>query len=141
MASLYGTEMNEIYGTDGTEYNTTTTFVFTSHARLTIQEVDENGVAIGVPVEDQTLFDAGVPDGPGKFGAEINVAGNLTYGYVWDLKTNPLPEGAGTYRITFTLENLSNTIIGSVAVPTEGDPSTFPVRVSDTEVYIDIIIH
>jgi hypothetical protein len=107
--------------------------------------VDENGTVLA-EVEDQTLFDGSVPDGPGKFGAEINVAGNLTYGYVWDLKQNPVP--AGTYRITFSLDGTSvptgtpnNTIIGSVAVPTEGDPSTFPVLDSETSTHIDIIIH
>lgn len=146
MVSLYGTQDVEIYGTDGTEYNNTSAFVFATNAHLTIQEVDENGTAVGSPEEDQTLFDAGVPDGPGKFGAEINVAGNLTYGYVWDLKQNPVP--AGTYRITFSLDSVSaptstdnNTFIDDLTMPTEGDPSTFPVRVSDSEVYIDITIH
>ena len=148
MVSLYGTQDVEIYGTDKTTKTVDTAFVFATNAHLTIQEVNASGTPIGVLVEDQTLFDAGIPDGPGKFGAEINVAGNLTYGYVWDLKTNPLPEGAGTYRITFTLDDISaptstdnNTIIGSVAVPTEGDPSTFPMLDSETSTHIDITIH
>ena len=140
MVSLYGTKDIEIYGTDGTEYNTTTAFVFTRHASLTIQEVNASGYPIGEPeVDRQLLLDQTVADGPGKFGAEINVAGNLTYGYVWDLPTNDIE--AGTYRITFTLEDPSNVIIGDVAVPDEGDGSTVPVRASDTEVYIDITIH
>ena len=141
MVPLYGEKDVEIYGTDGNTTTVDTAFVFTAYARLTIQQVDENGTAIGAPVEDQPLFDANVTDGPGKFAAEINVAGNLTYGYVWDLKKNPLPAGAGTYRITFTLENPSNVIIGDVAVPEEGDPSTFPVLDSPTQVHIDITIH
>ncbi len=145
MVSLYGTKDVEIYGTDGTTYENNSSFVFATNAHLTIQQVDENGTVLA-EVEDQTLFDGSVPDGPGKFGAEINVAGNLTYGYVWDLKQNPVP--AGTYRITFSLDGTSvptgtpnNTIIGSVAVPTEGDPSTFPVLDSETSTHIDIIIH
>jgi len=144
MVSLYGTKDVEIYGTDGTTYENNSSFVFATNARLTIQKL--NGDVVESTEENQSLFDPGVLDGPGKFGAEINVAGNLTYGYVWDLKQNPVP--AGTYRITFSLDGTSvptgtpnNTIIGSVAVPTEGDPSTFPVLDSETSTHIDITIH
>lgn len=136
MVSLYGTEMNEIYGTDGVEYNSTTAFVFATNAHLKIQEVDENGIALGAEVVNQTLFDPGVPDGPGKFGAEINVAGNLTYGYVWNLKENPVP--AGIYRITFSLDGIS--------APTSTNNNTFidtaanGVLDSSTSVHIDVNI-
>lgn len=139
MVSLYGTQEVEIYGTDGTTYDTNTSFVFTAYASLKIEQIDENNDTIAL-VEDQPLFDAAIPDGPGKFAAEINVAGNLTYGYVWDLKQNPVP--AGTYRITFTLDNPSNVIIGDVAVPEEGEPDAFPVLdPSGTSTYIDITIN
>ncbi|MFC2074236.1 hypothetical protein ACFLR3_03190 [Campylobacterota bacterium] len=144
MVSLYGTKDVEIYGTDGTEYNNSTAFVFATNAHLTIDRIDTNGNVLE-NVEDQPLFDPNVSDGPGKFAAEINVAGNLTYGYVWDLKQNPVP--AGTYRITFSLDGQSqlgtdnNTIIGDVVQPTEGDPSTFPVLDSPTSTHIDIVIH
>ncbi len=136
MVSLYGTNEVEVYGTDGTEYNNTSAFVFATNAHLTIQEVDDSGTVVA-DIEDQTLFDAGVPDGPGKFGAEINVAGNLTYGYVWDLKQNPVP--AGTYRITFSLDGTS--------VPTGTSNNTYidtavnGVRDSSTSAHIDIVIH
>ncbi len=147
MVSLYGTEMNEIYGTDGSEYNSTSAFVFATNAHLKIDKVDENGTVL-LNIEDQTLFDPAILDGPGKFGAEINVAGNLTYGYVWDLKNYNDDVTAGTYRITFLLDEtsvptgtLNNTLIDAVAVPDEGDGSTGPVLVSPTEVYIDITIH
>ncbi len=148
MVSLYGTKYNEIYGTDRTEYNNTKAFVYATNARLKIQKVvsldplvlDE----LPTPV-DQTLFEA-IPDGPGKFSSEVNVAGNFTYGFVWDVGTNGL--GQGTYRITFSLDPTSpldlnvqnNTLIKGLTMPSEGDPSTFPVLVSDTEVYIDINI-
>jgi len=71
MVSLYGTKDSEIYGTDGTEYNATTAFVFATNARLTIQEL--NGDVPGAVVQDinQTLLDSSIPDGPGKFGAEV----------------------------------------------------------------------
>ncbi len=149
MVPLYGEKDVEIYGTDGNTTTVDTAFVFATNARLTIQQVDGLG---GNPTirdadENQTLFDTSVSDGPGKFAAEINVAGNLVYGYVWDLKQNPVP--AGTYRITFSLDDSSaststpnNVIIGEVAVPEEGEnPYTTPVRDSPTQVHIDIIIH
>ncbi|GIT99696.1 hypothetical protein TSL6_02030 [Sulfurovum sp. TSL6] len=137
MVSLYGEKDVEIYGTDRTTKSVDTAFVFTSKARLMIEELDENNNTTTV-VENQPLFSA-VPDGPGKFAAEINVAGNLVYGYVWDLKQNPVP--AGRYRITFMLDAQSNVIIGDVALPSEGDPSSFPVLDTSTEVHIDITIH
>lgn len=149
MVSLYGEKDVEIYGTDGTTYETNTSFVFATNARLTIQQVDGLG---GDPTirdadENQTLFDTSVLDGPGKFAAEINVAGNLVYGYVWDLKQNPVP--AGTYRITFSLDDSSastgtpnNVTIGEVAVSDEGEnPYTTPVLDSPTKVHIDITIN
>lgn len=138
MVSLYGEKEVEIYGTDGTTYDTNTSFVFTAFASLKIQQLVD-GQPTGTVIEDQPLFDPDVKDGPGKFAAEINVAGNLVYGYVWDLPTNNIP--AGTYRITFTLNDPSNVIIGNVAVPDEGEPSTFPVLDSPTQVYIDVTIH
>ncbi len=138
MVSLYGEKDVEIYGTDKTTKSVDTAFVFTSDASLKIEQIDENNQTIAVVQPEQPLFSS-VPDGPGKFGAEINVAGNLTYGYVWDLKQNTVD--AGTYRITFTVGSGSNVIIGDVAVPTEGDPSTFPVLDSATSTHIDITIH
>jgi len=136
MQHLYGEGMNEMWGTDGTEVNTTTAFVFAVNAHLIIQHVDGLGNPIGDPVDDQTLFDSSVPDGPGKFGAEINVGGNLTYGYVWDLKKKTAP--AGRYKITFKLDDTS--------VPTGTPNNTFIDHVangeyvSPTEAYIIINI-
>ncbi|MEJ2143227.1 MAG: hypothetical protein P8Y24_12890, partial [Gammaproteobacteria bacterium] len=89
-------------------------------------------------------------DGPGFLAGEINIAGNFTYGFVWDLKNDiPLPPDittgpTGTWRITFWLDDdnsnagkavtfaPNNTFIKSVA---NG------VRVSDTQAYIDITIN
>ena len=137
MLSLYGTRENEIYGTDGTTYENPTAFVFAANAHLKIQKLDGNGLPDGNPLYDQTLWEG---DGPGFLAGEVNVAGNFTYGFVWNLKNEVLPADittgkAGTWRITFSLDGMSpvgtsnNTFIDSVA---NG------VRVSDTEVYIDI---
>ncbi|MDM5264500.1 hypothetical protein PF327_09855 [Sulfurovum sp. XTW-4] len=141
MVSLYGEKDMEIYGTDGNTTSVDTAFVFTAYAGLKIERLDALGgdPVLGGLVDEQTLFDGG-PDGPGQFAAEINVAGNLVYGYVWDLPGNNIP--AGAYRITFTLGQDSNVIIGDVAVPDEGEnPYTTPVLDSPTQVHIDIIIN
>lgn len=137
MRSLYGTQRNEIQGTDGTTYVNSSAFVFASNAHLTIQKLDGSGNPDGSPLYDQTLW---VGDGPGYFAAEVNVAGNFTYGFVWNLKTQVMPGDvttgkAGAYRITFSLDNTSpkgttnNTFIDSVS---NG------VLVSNKEAYIDI---
>jgi len=41
-------------------------------------------------------------DGPAYYSAEINVKGKIIYGYTWDVKN--LNDGAGDYRITFSLD-------------------------------------
>jgi len=132
MESLYGSNRYEVYGTDGNESNVSTAFVFAANAHLTIQQVDEFGNPIGDPVEDQPLF-SDIQDGPGKFAAEINVAGNLTYGYVWDLKGAHEP---GRYRITFSLDEESlkgtpnNTYIEKVVNGTRVDGSTVFIEIN-----------
>lgn len=136
MQSLYGTRENEVQGTDGTTYDNLTAFVFAANAHLKIQKMDA-GVPVGAPLYDQTLW-AG--DGPGFLAAEVNVAGNFTYGFVWKLNTQVLPPGitkTGTWRITFSLDPTSprgtanNTVI---------DTAANGVQVSASEVYIDIVV-
>jgi len=137
MKSLYGAQENEIQGTDGTTYYNSTAFVFASNAHLKIQKLDAAGNPDGSPLYDQTLW---MGDGPGYFAAEVNVAGNFTYGFVWNLKNQVMPGDvttgkAETHRITFSLGGTSpkgasnNTLVDTVSNVT---------RVSDTEVYIDI---
>ena len=138
MQSLYGTKRNEIYGTDGTTYANSTAFVFASNARLKIEKLDVDGATVVHEAYNQTLWEG---DGPGFLGAEVNVAGNFTYGFVWNLKNEVMPVGipkTGTWRITFSLDDPSpkgtpdNTNIVSAANGTLVDENT---------VYIDIVIH
>lgn len=134
MVSLYGTKVNEIYGTDKTTYENNTSFVFASNAHLTIQKVDDNGT-LEAPLYDQDLWEG---DGPGYFAAEVNVAGNFTYGFVWNLKNNitTYPK-TGKWRITFSLNpvNLSN-IGNNTFIKTVANG----VLDSNTSVHIDINI-
>lgn len=135
MVSLYGTNENEIYGTDKTTYENNTSFVFATNAHLKIQKVDDNGTALEAPLYDQPLWTG---DGPGFFAAEINVAGNFTYGFVWNLQdTNITYAKKGKWRITFSLDSTS---------PVGTSNNTFikwatnGVLDSDTSAHIDIDI-
>lgn len=145
MQSLYGTRVNEMVGTDGTTYDNLSAFVFASNARLMIQKLDANGDPDGAPLYNQNLWEG---SGPGFLAGEINVAGNFTYGFVWNLKNQTLPGDittgkAGTWRITFSLDS-DNTGAGMVvplaANNTFIDSAINGVRVSDTEAYIDISV-
>ncbi len=133
--------INEIWGTDGTECNTTEAIVYASTARLKIQKL-VNGVPEDLvnPI-DQSILSGG--DGPGTFGAEVTVSGNFTYGFVWNLKDDATLT-AGTYRITFLLDETNPNVLGAInntfidgldmtMTPTAGWESP-------TEVYIDIDI-
>ena len=70
---------------------------------------------INPPIFNGTVYEGG--DGPGYYAAEVNVKGKIVYGYTWNVKT--LNEGAGDYRITFSLDNL-----GPVALNTHCGPGT-----------------
>lgn len=111
--------------------------VYTYCARLTIQKllVDRDDVRLAdlewvpgegwtEPVEDPMnpgqpypddlindhLFNGSVHeggDGPGYYSAEINVKGKIIFGYTWNVRN--LNEGAGHYRITFSLDAVCGT--------------------------------
>ena len=145
MESLYGTRDNEVYGTDGTTYDNPSAFVFASNARLKIQKLDASGGFDGAPLYNQTLWNG---DGPGYLAGEVNVAGNFTYGFIWNLKTQTLPADittgkAGTWRITFILDPDNSTagkVVPAASNNTFIDTAANGVRVSNTEAYIDIVI-
>lgn len=138
MKSLYGSKRNEIFGADGTTYDNLTAFVFASNARLKIQKMD-GGVPVGGPLYDQRLW---MGDGPGYLAGEVNVAGNFTYGFVWMLNQLVLPPDipskTGTWRITFSLD--AQNPVNQAANNTSIIAAANGVRVSATEVYIDIVI-
>jgi hypothetical protein len=109
MKSLYGTKENEVQGTDGTTYDNSTAFVFASNAHLKIEKLDGAGVPIAPALYDQTLWTG---DGPGYLAGEVNVAGNFTYGFVWNLKNQDMSSlpgvpKAGKWRLTFSLDSTS----------------------------------
>jgi hypothetical protein len=93
--------------------------VYSSCGRLTIQKLNVaretvqpgnlvwdkvahrwNGSKIRAPIFNLAVHQAG--DGPGWYNAEINVKGKIIYGYTWNVQS--LNEGAGDYRVTFSLD-------------------------------------
>ncbi len=137
MQSLYGTMRNEIYGTDGTEYDNLTAFVFAANAHLKIEKLDADGNPAGYTAFDGTLWEG---DGPGFLGAEINVGGNLTYGFIWRLNNEVMPGGIpkeGQWRLTFSLDPASPQ---GAADNTNIIAATNGTLVNENEVYIDITI-
>jgi hypothetical protein len=135
MLLLSGSGTSELQGTTGIGTASNTAFVFATNARLTLQKLDAGGVP-GLPIIDQALFDSTVPDGLNKLSGEIPVSGNFTYGFVWDPATSG--STAGMYRVTFKLDPTSTNGTGNPANNTFMKTATNGVRVSDTEVYIDI---
>jgi len=139
MKSLYGSQRNEIFGTDGTTYDNLTAFVFAANARLKIQKMDG---ATNPVLYDQGLWEG---DGPGFLAGEVNVGGNFTYGFVWALNQQVLPgtipTKSGTWRLTFSLApeapapvpvgTANNTYIDFVANGVHDSP---------TQVHIDIVV-
>jgi len=136
MLLLSGSGTNELQGTTGVATTATTAFVFATNARLTLQKLDAGGLPTGPVVVDQALFDSTVPDGLNKLAGEIPVSGNFTYGFIWDPATSG--STAGQYRVTFKLDPTSAFGVGNPANNTFMKTVSNGVRVSDTEVYIDI---
>jgi len=136
MSWLEGTGKSELWGTNTFKYVSSQATIYSDHARLTIQRIDPNATLSWNPATGEwdgalsTDFNGGcwVPiDGPGGYSAEVNVSGKAIYGYNWDVRTT---SGgiAGTYRITFSLDELEGTgtlrtnFMGAqVMLPVEGE--------------------
>ena len=94
------------------EYESTEAMVYTAGARLTIQRIDADanptwdatqrrwvGPGVADPVFNGAVHEK-TSDGPGSYGAEINVSGKVVFGFNW--QTDGLFNGE--YRITFSLD-------------------------------------
>lgn len=109
MQLLSGAGPTELQGTNTETYFATTRRVYTPHARLTIEKLLGPGGDVDESVAaefDKAIYEAYGTDGPGGYGAEINVGGSLVYGYVWMLRTSALTEAqkVGWWRLTFSLD-------------------------------------
>ena len=95
--------------------------VFTAGARLTIQRIVDPTKATWDAATHQWIgsgvvapeFNSAVhektSDGPGSYGAELNVQGKIIYGYNWS--TDGLFNGE--YRLTFSLDGPTGSFLGS----------------------------
>lgn len=95
--------------------------VYSAGGRLTIQKVTDPSSAtwnaalgrwVGDGVEAPVFNGAAwerTTDGPGSFGAELNVQGKVIYGFIW--RTGNLDEGE--YRLTFSLDGPRSGFPGS----------------------------
>jgi hypothetical protein len=123
MALLAGSQTTESQGTDGTTLASATRNVFAINARLKIEKIASGGGP------DTVVFDKAVYEGFGtseegggstgassKYGAELNVAGSVVYGYNFRLSSvTGVPSKTGQYRITFSLDPQAT--VGTATVP------------------------
>jgi fibronectin type 3 domain-containing protein len=107
MQLLYGAGITEMQGTTGVAMDATERRVFAVTARLSIRKLEA-----GAPQDHICGFEGSIaealalPDGSqlAKYTAEINVGGSQTYGFNWRLGQCTAPDKAGTWRITFSLD-------------------------------------
>lgn len=113
MTYLYGEGPSEMQGTDGSLYEAVPT-VFSVLPRLTIEKLsgeDPNGDP-GAPV--CTVYDGAIhenagTEGPGKYSAEVNVAGKIIYGFNLTIRDVTMCSTDlhryGWWRLTFRLDD------------------------------------
>lgn len=114
------TGQNEMWGTNGQEFESVLdAMVYSKAARLTIQRLmvdpddpavdaltwyakDGKWVGTGITEPKVNLVTGTGEDGPGSYGAELNIQGKVVYGYNWTA------DYGGVYRITFSLDAANN---------------------------------
>lgn len=151
--------INEVWGTDGTTYNSGVATIYSGAAYLVIQRLTvtrenipdggiywddadlmwKNTSGTESYIEENPVFNAGVwddVDGPGGYSAEVNIQGKVIYGYNWDTKVDS--HGPGDYRITFALVN--NHTKTSVDLNTDFGTTEIVVPEEEVEATGEIII-
>ncbi len=108
MTVLSGSGRTEVQGTDGTTSAMTPT-VFSVVPRLVVQKLSgENGDPVQTLVDKRVVDGLGAEEGPGLFGAEVNVGGRILYGYNLRVGSFTMNEGVtteGWWRIAFVLDD------------------------------------
>ena len=97
----------EMQGTDGTT-GLMIPNIFAVTARMKIDKLDDARTSVTYPYFDGSIA-------AGTFTAEVNISGNLAYGYNFQLKNVAMPSGVlktGWWRITFMLDP-SATVAGA----------------------------
>jgi hypothetical protein len=117
MTLLYGAQTTEMQGTTGIPEQVTLAQVYAVNARLKIEKLDGPGGNVVATFFDKAVWEGFGVDGPGGYAGEINVAGKLTYGYVWSMRDVTTIQPEGWWRLTFSLDptfqtsGVNNTII------------------------------
>lgn len=101
--------------------SSTTAMVYTDGARLTVQRIAPGaqlqwnrelhrwvGDGSSDPIVNSAVWER-TEDGPGTYGAELNIQGKVIYGYNW----NPANLPPGEYRLTFSLDDSGPAYSGS----------------------------
>ncbi|HET9532881.1 MAG TPA: NBR1-Ig-like domain-containing protein [Blastocatellia bacterium] len=113
MGQLYGHGTGEMWGADTTTYLSNYRTVFSVTPRLKIEKINGPG---GVPIPgapcgfNGAIYEKFGLDGPGGYGAEVNVSGNLIFGFNWALNqcSATTQEKLGWWRLTFSLDPEAN---------------------------------
>lgn len=107
-----GEGTTEVWATDATSYESNYRSVYCVMARLKVEKITGPG---GSVVPHPASFDGAVyekfgVDGPGGYTAEVNVSGNLIYGFNWQLGQLPGTDASklGWWRLTFMLDPVAN---------------------------------
>lgn len=148
MQLLYGQGATEMQGTTGVPTDAIERRVFAVNARLKIQKL-----VAGVPTDHSCGFNGSIaeglalPDGGAqtKYGSEINVGGSQTYGFNWRLNQCTAADKAGTWRITFSLDNQATvgttTYNNNTRIQTLHPSETTSVRSDIQTSYIDVTVN
>ena len=108
MQYLLGEMSEELFGTTGQTALSTYRVVYTIAARLTLEKLMGRAgpVDTSVPATSEAVYEGFGVDGPGGFGAEINGAGSIIYGYNWQIRQWPIPDTQklGWWRLTFSVD-------------------------------------
>jgi hypothetical protein len=109
MTTLYGSGADEMQGTDGSQAQFTPT-IYTVLGRLIIEKLNDTtrDPEPMLPVFNGAIYETIGVEGPGSFGAEVNVGGRLVFGYNLLIQQLSFPSDIhkyGWYRITFQLDN------------------------------------
>lgn len=115
MAYLYGTGLDEVWGTTGIKVPSNLATLYSICARLTIQKLSgPEGSVVGTLYNSAIYQRFGVVGLTTDYAAEVNVPGKVIYGYNWDLAKFdmasiglPAEPKSGWYRLSFSFDPLA----------------------------------
>lgn len=118
MEHLYGSGTSEMWGADGMVFDSAYKTVFSVAARLKVEKLDgPNGNVVESPCSfNGAIYEKFGLDGPGGYTAEVNVSGNLIYGYNWQLNacSAPTAQKTGWWRLTFSIDPQANYTLDAI---------------------------